>query len=155
MTDYSVNSFRETDKPFPFAALLDKEDLAYLGQLVDWHSAKAGDCLWHEGEMNDRLGLVLEGQVKLLKESAFRGHPIVLGLFGAGSLIVDLSFAQGDPTETSAYAVDDLRVVFLPRDRFEKVLLERPMLANSILNEVLLSIADQLRHMYRRLHAFF
>jgi CRP/FNR family transcriptional regulator len=155
MTDYSINSFSETDSPFPFAALLEKEEIAYLGQLVEWHSAKAGDCLWREGDLSDRLGLVLRGKVKLLKESAFQGHPIVLGLFGAGSLIVDLSFAQGDPAEASAYAVDDVQLVFLSREQFDGILMDRPRLANSILNEVLCSIADQLRHTYRRLNAFF
>ncbi len=140
---------------FPFAALMEKEDLIYLGSLVERYSAKAGACLWREGDLNNRLGLVIRGQLRLTKEASFPGHSIVLGLFGAGALVVDLSFAQGRSAETSAYAVDELQMVFLARKQFEKILAERPQLGNILLTGILYSITDQLRHMYRRLNAFF
>lgn len=157
MTDYSV--IKEVcDIPqedlFPFAGLLEKEDLAYLGHLMERQFAKEGECLWREGDPDDRLGLVIRGRVKLVKEAETPKHPLVLGLFGPGALVVDFAFVEGLSRETTAYAVEDLEIVYLSRPQFETILTERPALGHRIFSETLISVAEQLRHAYRRLAVF-
>ena len=158
MTDYSVNQDvfdMPSEDAFPFAGLLEKEELSYLGHLMERHCAKAGECLWREGDTDDRLGLIVRGRVKLLKEADNPKHPLVLGLFGPGALVIDLAFVEGLPRETSAYAVEDLEIFYLSRPQFARVLAERPMLGHRIFGETLVSFAEQLRHAYRRLAVFF
>jgi CRP-like cAMP-binding protein len=142
-------------EPFPFAGWLDRDDLVALGRHVVWHSARNGETLWREGEADDRLALVVRGRVKLVKETAFPGRPAVLGLFGPGALVADLSFAAGLPREASGVAVGEVEAVFLSRTQFEFLASERPDLARSILTEVLRSVADHLRHLQGRLASIF
>lgn len=153
MIDQSVED-REDDL-FPFAGLLDREDLVYLGRLVEWQSTGAGECLWRAGDRDDRLAMVVQGRVKLLKETETEGRPLLVGLFGPGSLVMDFAVEEGLPRETSAYSVEPSEIVFLPRPQFEKVLSERPELGHRIFNEALISLGEQLRHAYRRLAVFF
>lgn len=141
--------------PLSLSASLGKEDLHYLQPMLEWRSAVSGECLWREGDRDDRVGLVLSGRVKLLKETENPGHPLVVGLFGPGSLIMDFAFPDEGPLETSAYAAEDLDVVFLSRADFGKILQERPQLGQRMFHKALTSVTEQLRHAYRRLAVHF
>lgn len=109
----------------------------------------------HFFPFDGRLGLVVQGRVKLQKGTESFGNPIVVGLFGPGSLLVDFAVEEDLSRETSAYAVEPSEIVFLARPQFEKILAERPELVHRIFNEVLISLGEQLRHAYRRMAAFF
>lgn len=144
-----------TDEPFPFAGWLDREDLVHLGRYVAWRRVRAGELLWREGDRDDRLAVVVRGRLRLLRESALPGRPLVLGLFGPGALVADLSFAGGCARETSARAAEDLEVVFLSREDFDRLAAAHPALAARLLSEVLRAVADQMRCARRRLAPFF
>lgn len=159
MTDYSVANINKVDggpaeENFPFAGLLEKEELRYLGSLMERHCAKRGECLWRQGDMDERLGLIVRGRVKILKETSTPNNPLIVGVFGPGALLIDLGFVEGSPRETSAYAVEDVQICYLSRSQLARVLAERPLLGHRILGEVLTSFGEQLRHAYRRLAAF-
>jgi CRP/FNR family transcriptional regulator, cyclic AMP receptor protein len=139
----------------PFTTWIGPEDLAVLHRFVSRRHVGKGEVLWREGGINDHLVLLLSGRVKLLKETAVQGRPIVLGLFGPGALLSDASFATGQCRFTSAAAVEDSQILSLSREDFESLAAEHPVLANRILSEALMSIADQLQHAYRRLAAIF
>lgn len=143
------------DGEFPFAGLLDREELAFLGRYVIWREFTEGERLWNEGDRDDHLALIVRGRVKLVKETAMPGHALVLGLFGPGTLAGDVSFATGSPRRTSAEAIQDGTAVLLSREGYEQLLVERPLLANQVLGEVLRRVADQLEHANRRLAAIF
>ncbi len=142
------------DGEFPFAGLLDPEELALLGRHVSWHRLAKGDFLWRQGDDDDRLGLVVDGRIELVKEMV-PGRPLVIGLFGPGALVGDLSFAAGCERETSAKVREDLTVVLLSREGFETIACQHPALASRIQDELLRQMADQLRHAYARLAAIF
>ena len=139
----------------PLVGPLAEDDLHYLEPMVQRHFAHAGDCLWREGDLDGRWGVVIRGRVKVLKETENPEHRLVLGLFGPGSLILDCSFEQGQPKETSAFAVEDVEILFLSKEHFEKILAERPILGHLLYKQVLVSVTEQLRHAYRRLVAIF
>jgi len=102
MTDYSVANLNKEDggpaeKNFPFAGLLEKKELRYLGSLMERHCAKRGECLWRQGDMDERLGLIVRGRVKILKETSTPNNPLIVGVFGPGALLIDLGFVEGPP----------------------------------------------------------
>ena len=149
-------SVKHEEAPFfPFSGTLDKEDLIYLEALVEWQNADAGECLWRVGDMNERLGMVAQGRVKLLKKMEMKGHPIVVGLFGPGSLLMDFAVEKGLPRETSAYSIEPSQIAFLSRLQLEKVLSERPALGHRLYATALASLSEQLKHAYKRLAVFF
>jgi CRP-like cAMP-binding protein len=134
---------------------LAENDLQYLGPMLEHHLAHAGECLWREGDLDGRWGLVIRGRVKVLKETENPDHRLVLGLFGPGSLVLDCSFEPGQAKETSAYAVDDVEILFMSKQHFEQVLAENPILGHRLYGMVMDAVAEQLRHAYRRLVAIF
>jgi len=57
--------------------------------------------------------MVVRGRVKILKETEHPGHPVVLGVFGPGSLIFDSSLVPEHPRDTTAVAMEDVEFVYL------------------------------------------
>ncbi len=145
----------EAFQDLPFTAWIGAEDLAILCRYASQRRVGDGEFLWREGEINDDLVFLLSGRIKLLKDTAVRKHPIVLGLFGAGALISDASFAAGHARSTSAAVMENSQVLLLSRESFENLAAEHPFLANRILSEALLSSTDQLQHAHGRLAAIF
>lgn len=140
---------------FPFAGFLDQEELEILRGYVSWEQVSKGDHLWQQGETDGRVALIINGRAKIIKEMNIPGRPLVLGLFGPGSLVGDLSFSAECSSATSAQAFEDMTLVMLRRDSFDSLALEHPTLANHILDELLRRMAEQLRHAYERLTAVF
>ena len=141
--------------PITAQGLWEIEDFQYLESLVQRHAACSGECLWREGSRDNRMGLVLHGHVKLLKETENPGHPLILGIFGPGSLVIDFAFFNGALAETSAFAVDDLEIAYLSKRQFDEIQKEHPSLGNRVYSKALSSISDQLKHAYKRLEVFF
>lgn len=136
-------------------APLPLDDIHYLGPMVQRHFARTGDCLWLEGKRDGRWGMIVRGQVKVLKETEYPGHPVVLGVFGPGSLIFDSSFEPGRPKDTTAVAMEDVEILYLPEQHFEKILSDRPGLGHRLYKFILFSMTEQLRHANRRLATIF
>ena len=153
MTDWSIN-YGEANPAAILAGSLAQADREYLSGLLEWRSAQADECLWREGDVDDRLVMVASGRVRLLKSAGASGFQVVIGLFGTGTLVPDLAFAQSGRRETSAWAAEDVQLIFLSGKNLETILAERPQLGSRILKQALLSVAGQLRHTYRRLNAF-
>lgn len=131
------------------------DDIHYLWPMMQRHSAQAGESLWREGEMDGCWGMLVRGRVKVVKETENLGHRVVLGLFGPGSLIFDSAFGQDHPRETSAVAMDEVEILYLPKQHFEKILTDRPILGHRLYRFVLSSVAEQLRHANSRLASIF
>ncbi len=137
------------------SGLLKKEDFLYLDQIIEMNFFAAGECLWHEGDLESPMGLVFRGRVKLLKETENPHHPILLGLFGPGTLVFDPVFMEELPSETSACALENTWIICLPSQQLLKILTERPALGCSLFRKTLGSAGEQLRQAYRRLTVFF
>jgi len=131
------------------------DDIHYLWPMMQRHLVRAGEGLWREGELDGCWGMVVRGRVKVVKETENPGHRVVLGLFGPGSLIFDRAFGQDHPRETSAVAMDEVEILYLPKQHFEKILTDRPSLGLRLYRFVLASVAEQLRHANRRLASIF
>ena len=136
-------------------APLPLDDIHYLWPMVQRHFVRTGDYLWLEGEPNGRWGMVARGQIKVLKETEYPGHPVVLGVFGPGSLIFDSSFDPGRSRDTTAVAMEDVEILYLSEQQFEKILTDRPGLGHRLYRFILSSMTEQLRHANRRLAAIF
>ena len=134
-----------------FEGTLALDDLHYLWPMVKKHFAQPDDYLWQEGEFGGHCGVIAKGQVKVVKETENPGHPLVLGVFGPGALIFDSSFLHEHPRSTSAIAMEEVEVLYLPRHAFEKTLAEHPALGHRLYRFILSSMAEQLRHANHRL----
>lgn len=153
--EFPIDQVTPESQEFPFAGLLEPEELAIISRHVYWHRVEKGGFLWTQGDMDGRVALVVHGRVKLAKEMTIPGRPLVLGLFGPGDIVGDLSFATGSPSATSAQALEPLTVVLMERESYDLIARENPALANRILDDLLRNMANQLQHAYERLTAVF
>ncbi len=149
---------RETAMPTPDTALLDAvrgcrlaeqltpEQAATLAGLMQLQVLPAGHLLALEGTADQRLYVVLEGTLGVVKS---RGQPeeSLLATLVAGDLAHELGFLDGAPRYASLVATTDARVLLLERDRLESLLDTEPR----ILYRVMCAIVRAVHQVQKRL----
>jgi len=116
----------------PLFAALDSEGSAALrASLKETHVSK-GDVLFHEGEIGDRMYVILEGKVKLGQTSG-DGRESLLGVLGPGEMFGELSLFDPGVRTSTATALTDAVVLGLSNDQLRPWLTGRPEVAASLL----------------------
>lgn len=106
-----------------------------------------GELLLRRGEQAERLGLVLEGDVHIVRED-FWGSRSIVGLAGPGDVFAESYHLSGQPLEVSALAASPVRVLLLDvRRAGEPRLLENLLTLLAAKN---LMLTEKMRHMARR-----
>jgi CRP/FNR family cyclic AMP-dependent transcriptional regulator len=93
--------------------LSDHEERRLLG-LMEPCTARSGDVILHKGSPSRSLLLVEEGRVEVLDDAM--GQALVLGRVGAGGVIGEVGFVDGQPRTHHVRAVVDCRLRRLTRD---------------------------------------
>jgi CRP/FNR family cyclic AMP-dependent transcriptional regulator len=111
-----------------FGGRLDSLEFSTLVGLGRIHHADAGTVLMREGEEAKSVLVVHEGHIKV-RVGDQQGHDHLLGIYGPGDLVGELT-AEADPVETATVvALDDVCVSRIPRTRMVAFLRDRPDLA--------------------------
>jgi CRP/FNR family cyclic AMP-dependent transcriptional regulator len=139
----------------PLFGDLGEEAAARLLTFFDERRTGAGEELWHEGEPGDRLGFLLAGRLQLKKDTEFKGKQVVVGVLAPGAVVGELSFLDGNPSPLTVAALEDCRLLLLPRQDFSRLEQSHPDLALSLLKSVLLAASRRLEKSYERLAAIF
>ena len=63
------NSFSELSRQM-LKEIICEPDLDVIPTYLTWERIPAGTLLWHEGDIDNSLGLIVSGQVSLMKETA-------------------------------------------------------------------------------------
>jgi CRP/FNR family cyclic AMP-dependent transcriptional regulator len=87
-----------------------------------------GTALFHEGQLADRVMVVLSGTVKLSSVSE-EGKEVLLALRGPGDLLGELGALDGRPRAASAIAVENLEALVVPAADFRAFLEVHPRAA--------------------------
>jgi CRP-like cAMP-binding protein len=104
----------------------------------DFQSFKAGETIYKQGEMGDRLYVVIEGDIDL----SYNGRH--LETVSPGGIIGEISLVDDDTDEgqaSTAIAKTDCKVVPVDRQRFTFMVHETPYFAL----EVMEVLAERLR----------
>ena len=91
-----------------------------------------GEQVFAESEPGDRLYVVAEGKVKLVRRSS-DGRENLLNVVGPGEMLGELSLFDPGPRTSSAVAVTDTVVLELDRDQFTAWLAQHPSVATHLL----------------------
>lgn len=115
--------------------LFERLDLATVARLL--HGARVarverGTMLFVQGDPADRLFAVLDGWVKLARETS-SGHESVIGVFGRGESFAEAAAFQGGRFPVDAVVVERARLLVIPAQRFLGHLREQPEIAFNIL----------------------
>ncbi|HEX7117939.1 MAG TPA: Crp/Fnr family transcriptional regulator [Longimicrobiales bacterium] len=91
--------------------------------------------LFRRGEACHGLYVIVEGRVKVYRASP-DGREQVLHIEGAGEAVAEVPLFDGGPYPASARALEDTRVLFLPRDAFQWLYQHNPEIADAVIRDL-------------------
>ncbi len=111
---------------------LTEPQLAELAMIVTDQQFKRGTTIFAEGDRGVGFYILIAGQVKIYKMS-MDGKEQTLHIFGPGEPFAEAAVFTGKSYPAYADAMQDSRVLFIPRDSFVKLIASNPALAMNML----------------------
>ena len=102
------------------------------------------EVLFEEGQPGDSLGVVVEGQLCVMK-SGEDNVPHRIATLSAGSAFGEMALIDGGARSASVCANPEAKVLFLTRDNFSSLFQEYPMVASRILITIAQAMSLRLR----------
>jgi small-conductance mechanosensitive channel/CRP-like cAMP-binding protein len=110
-----------------FSPLPDEARLT-LSRSAQEHIFAAGEAIVRQGEAGDSMYVVLSGRARVTLEPS--GQEVAT--IGSGGFFGEMSMLTGDPRTATVRAIDDVRALEIPAERFRAIALERPGLIEHI-----------------------
>jgi SulP family sulfate permease len=104
-----------------------------------------GRQLFAQGDASDALYLVRSGRVAIVAPGA-SGH-VLLRTVHAGSVIGEMGLFRGAPRSASACAVDDVELLVLTRERFERLVRDDPAFEAALYRMFLVQMAGRVEQL--------
>jgi CRP/FNR family cyclic AMP-dependent transcriptional regulator len=137
-----------------FSFLCD-EDPAELPGFFQYKTVKSGEILWEEGEPCDYAAIISSGRVEVKKKTEFEGKYVVVGLYNRGAVVGVQCLLDDSPRAVTAVALEDVSLMVITGENFEKLIRAKPELGVRLLKGMLLSVSIRLRKSFERLANFF
>jgi CRP/FNR family transcriptional regulator, cyclic AMP receptor protein len=138
----------ETPTSFPDGSFLAGLDDADRVELVDEGrpmSLPAGATLLFEGDLSDRVVIVLAGTLRVFATAA-TGREVLVTIVGPGELLGEMSALDGQPHSASVNTVDPAEVVLVSAGAFRALLRSNARIATA----VALRLTRELRRVVRQ-----
>ena len=103
-----------------------------LSKIAETRSCRRGDLIFSDGDPADGLYLLLVGRVKIFKLS-HDGKEQILHFIEAGEPFGEVALFLGVPFPAYAEALEESKVVFLPRTAFVEMIRKDPSVAMNML----------------------
>ncbi|MEW6601269.1 MAG: cyclic nucleotide-binding domain-containing protein [Nitrospirota bacterium] len=136
-------------------SFLCEENLSELAGYFQTKTIKAGELIWEEGGPCDYAGIIISGRVEIKKKTEFEGKYVVVGIYNRGAAVGVLCFLNSSARAVTAVALEDVTLMVITPDNFDKLLTTKPDLGIRILKGMLLSVSIRLKKSYERLAKFF
>jgi CRP/FNR family cyclic AMP-dependent transcriptional regulator len=124
----------------PLFAALDDEAAAALSTRLSIRGVARGHVVFREGDIGDRLFVVLDGKVKISR-TASDGRENLLSVLGPGEMFGELSLFDPGARTATATTITDSRLASLDHDDLRPWLTGRPEVATHLLR----ALAQRLR----------
>jgi CRP/FNR family transcriptional regulator, cyclic AMP receptor protein len=125
----------EVLKKAPLFAGLEDEAATALSSAMGKLYLNKGDILFHEGDSEDRLYIVVSGKIKLGRAGS-AGRENLLAVLGPGQMFGELSVFDPGPRSTTATAVTACELRTLEHDELIPWLTDRPEVAQGLLSQL-------------------
>ena len=135
-------------KSFPVGSFLagleptDRSELVRGGRPM---SLPAGATLLFEGDLSDRVVVVVAGSIRVFSTAA-NGREILVTVAGPGEILGEMSALDGQPHSASVNTVEPAEVVLVPAEAFRSALRSNARIATA----VALRLTRELRRAVRR-----
>ncbi len=136
-------------------SFLEAEDHKQLYPFLQCRVVPAGTTLWKEEDICDFIAFIVSGQIELKKKTGPKGNQVVIGIFSKGSFVGTMCILDNSPRGVTAEALDDVSLLTITRENFDKLQVTHPELGIKIMKGMLLSVSKHLRNSFDRLTAIF
>src|SRR5499427_4577553 len=106
-------------------------DLAALAEASRVRTFRRGQLVCSAGDRGDTLIVVITGRVKVMVRSADGGELILMAV-GPGGTLGEVSVADGGPRSADLEALEDSRLLFLPRELVQDICARVPSAAQAL-----------------------
>lgn len=96
---------------------MDPDELTRLAQTMVHRRFRRNEVIFHEGDPGDSLHVVVEGKVKITRESA-EGEEAIVVILAAGDAFGELVLLDGAPRSATATAMEATETMTMPRSTF-------------------------------------
>lgn len=111
---------------------LDPDELGRVAGLARRVRQPAEAVVFFEGDPPDALYLVLRGEIRITQHGD-DGRELIVNRLGPGSAFGEIALLDGAPRSASAVAGVDSELLRIPRHAFQRLLAERPTLAQAVI----------------------
>src|SRR5215207_7105399 len=125
----------EVLKKAPLFAGLEDEAASALAAAMGTIKLNRGEVLFHEGDKEDRLYVVVSGKIKLGR-SGSAGRENLLAILGPGQMFGELSLFDPGPRSATVTAVTDTVFASLSHEDLLRWLEGRPVVARGLLAQI-------------------
>lgn len=112
---------------------LDDNELQEMAELTEFHTYPAGHILCIEGEFEDVLYIVVNGNVEIIKKTAEEDEDRVLRIASKGDMVGEMALIQNAPRAATVRAINDCTVLEMEKQDFETILSRSPRMAVDII----------------------
>ena len=118
----------------PLLSNLNEFELEKISDGVITKNYKKGEVIFYSGDKADRLYIVCDGKIKIIKNSA-DGKEQILYILSKGDFIGAFNLLKEDEFEFSAIALCEVQVSTLAKDEFNKIILKNPTITLKVLEK--------------------
>ncbi|HEY2188925.1 MAG TPA: cyclic nucleotide-binding domain-containing protein [Caldimonas sp.] len=129
-------SLHEAVRASPLAAGLSQQQIVVLAGLLGRESFQAGEVIAREGTVDDRLVVVVDGTLDIVRHRGTHDET-VLATLRAGDLAHELGFLDGTPCYATLVASSPVRVLMLERGRLESLIDSEPRVLYAVMRAIL------------------
>ncbi|PKN73110.1 MAG: cyclic nucleotide-binding domain-containing protein [Deltaproteobacteria bacterium HGW-Deltaproteobacteria-10] len=108
------------------------------------YRAVKGAELFHEGQREHSLGIIISGEIDIVKYD-FQQKETVLARLRAGQTFGEMSLIDDEPRSATAMAVSDVMFLFISLDDFNRLGKEKAPLALALLWKISRQLSQRLR----------
>ncbi len=120
---------------------LSADQLETLSYIAVRKAYKRGEMIFHEGNKGNGIYIVETGRIKVFKLS-MDGKEQILHVYGPGHTFGEVPVFQGKNFPASSMALEPAGIIFLPRDRFVKLITSTPALGMNMLADLSRRLRD-------------
>ncbi|MEI6875170.1 MAG: ATP-binding protein [Spirochaetota bacterium] len=114
---------------------LSDEEICLVDHGCSEEEFSPGDILFVEGSIADRFYILIEGRVEVWK-NFFDAKPDLIGVHGRGHFFGEMALIDELPRSATVVAKDRVRVLYLARDEFRRLIAERSTIAFSVMTAI-------------------
>ena len=119
----------------PIFSNLDEKQISFIATKMRNKKYSKSDIILMEDEVGDTFFIILEGSVKVTRDSE-DGREVILAVLSSGNFFGEISLLDGKTRSANAIAIEKTSLMILKRNDFLQLLKEIPQISISLLSEL-------------------